>query len=123
MELKLEIYGGTEVLRVFEDQVWVYPNHPKSKVQPRGAWLAGLKAEVVTMGQLQQRVSAIGLATVGAFALAAPVQSGNQQFVLILSGPGTDIRFMPYGGKDLVRRLNEAASVINELAARATVPV
>lgn len=116
------MYGGAEVLRVFDDQVWIYPAHPKSTVQPRGAWLAGLTAEVVTMGQLQQRVSALGLATVGAFALAAPVQNGNQQFVLILTGPGADLRFMPYGGRDLVRKLNEAASMINELAARAPAP-
>ncbi|WP_344754542.1 hypothetical protein [Gryllotalpicola koreensis] len=118
MELKFEIATSPSILRVYDDQVWVVP-YPglKNTPEPKGAYLAGLHAEVVTQGQLQQRASAMGLVAGGLLALAAPVQSGNQQVVLHITGPGTDIRFIPgSANRSMMLKLNEAASLINELA-------
>lgn len=97
----------TGSVTLYENEVWSgSPYKPRSI----GGAVAGARAEVTTEGQLAQRVSATNMLFFGVFAWSRPKQTGNQKFVLHVTGAAFDFTFVsttPY------KRLAKLADRIN----------
>lgn len=102
-----EMFG---TLHVFSNEVWKGKPHGPGSV---GGSLAGAIAEVSTEGHLQQRLTLTRMFLLGPIALAAPKQTGNQKFVLHISGEDYDIQYIPSGKTPSYNQLAKVAQFIN----------
>ncbi len=112
---RLVVHQPGAQLYVYEKEVW---RGKPGAVGAVGGSMAGARAEVVTQGQLTQRVTATRLVTLGVFALAAPKKTGNQQVHLHVVTPKFEFVYSPFGDPNstTIKFLNHAAEVINNRA-------
>jgi len=115
-KLILKDYGriGQPSLFIFEREVWLGIPDADGSI---GGSYAGVTAEVLTQGQITQRLTATRMLTLGVFALAVPKKSGNQTVLLSVTGDGFMFTFESGAVESMkMRLLNTYAQRINNIA-------
>lgn len=91
--------GWLTKIVLYENEVWRY----NGKHRVAGGSLRGCTASVEVDGQVQSRLTATRMATLGVFALAAPKRKDDRQVHILVEGK--DFAFMMSG------KLNQGASI------------
>lgn len=115
--LKTAAWPGENVY-LFEREVWRgVPDVPGSV----GGSIIGVEAEVLTQGQLTQRLTVTRMVTLGIFALAAPKKSGNQELLLSVTAPVFGFTYAMPGIESLrLKMINQFADAINNQSKKVT---